>query len=89
MHTLGTLIENSSYKQAVRKGNLPALFGSLLEVMRGGSGNPLEEKHASEHLNLKNYEVMNRDAGEGELYTADIYSHRVANELIIYSPPCV
>ncbi|KJA27353.1 hypothetical protein HYPSUDRAFT_929163 [Hypholoma sublateritium FD-334 SS-4] len=60
VHTLGTLIENSSYKQAVQQGDLPALFRSLHEAMRGGSGNPLEKKHASEYL--KSYEVMNRDA---------------------------
>ena len=87
VHTLGTLIENSTYKQAVQRGDLPALFGSLLEVMRGGSGNPLEKKPASEHL--KSYEAMNRDAGEDEPYTAGMYSHRVANEGIIYSSPCV
>ncbi|KAF8197449.1 mitochondrial protein [Pholiota molesta] len=60
VHTLGTLIENSSYKRAVAQGNLPALFGSLVEALRDGNSNPLQNK--AQNGNLKNYDVMNRDS---------------------------
>ncbi|KAF9483757.1 mitochondrial protein [Pholiota conissans] len=60
VHTLGTLIENSSYKRAVEQGNLPTLIGSVFESLLNGDGNPLHHKPQSE--NLKSYEVMNRDS---------------------------
>ena len=52
VHTLGTLFENSLYKQAVRGSSLAALIGNML-----GSANPLENTGPS-------YELLNRDSGE-------------------------
>ncbi|PPQ87990.1 hypothetical protein CVT25_001069 [Psilocybe cyanescens] len=59
VHTLGTLIENSSYKRAVQDGNVAALFGSLVQRYFDG-GNPLERK--TDSGNLTGYDAMNRDS---------------------------
>lgn len=72
VHTLGTLMENSSYKQALQQGNLPALFGSLLDGMGHGDSNPLKKKQPNDR-NLKSYEVMNCDSGKAEPFMLHIY----------------
>ena len=63
VHTLGTLLEDTRYKAAMKDGNVPALVGAFISSLTslGSSGrNPLVEptKDAS------SYEVLNRDAGE-------------------------
>jgi hypothetical protein len=59
VHTLGTLLENNSYKQAVREGNIPTLMCGIFQTFVGDSGNPLKKKTTS-----SGYEVMNRDSGK-------------------------
>ncbi|KAF8910975.1 hypothetical protein CPB84DRAFT_1763039 [Gymnopilus junonius] len=59
VHTLGTLIEDSTYKHAIREGNVPALVGSVLKTFTGDTGNPLEKKNDT---NRKGYNALNRDA---------------------------
>lgn len=57
VHTLGTLFEGQHYKQALKDGNLPALFASVFQSF--GSANPLEQSVAKNALS--SYEVLNRD----------------------------
>ena len=59
MHTLGVLLENASYKHAVREGNIPNLIRGLFQTFTGDSSNPLQKKAAS-----TSYETMNRDSGK-------------------------
>ena len=54
VHTIGTLLEDWSYKEKLRKVDVGGLLRSLTE----GSGNPLDEK-----ARRRSYEVMNRDTG--------------------------
>lgn len=61
MHTLGTLIEDGQYKQAIKEGNLSGLVGSFFQSAIGGNGNPLEKGVGGVHKG--SYESMNRDAG--------------------------
>ncbi|PBK96932.1 mitochondrial protein [Armillaria gallica] len=51
VHTLGTLLDDGKYKNAVKEGSLAGLVGSWI-----GSQNPLEKKTSS------GYESLNRDA---------------------------
>lgn len=62
MHTLGTLIEDGAYKQAVKEGDLLGLAGSFFQSVLGASGNPLEK--AADKPQKGSYEVMNRDTGQ-------------------------
>lgn len=63
MHTLGTLIEDGQYKQALREGSVSGLVGSFFNAIGGGSGgNPLEKM--ADDKKKGSYEVMNRDAGQ-------------------------
>lgn len=55
VHTLGTLLENSQYKQALSEGNLGALVGGFVDGLTGG--NPLEKG------GLEGFESLNRDSG--------------------------
>ncbi|KAG6874196.1 hypothetical protein C0995_003742 [Termitomyces sp. Mi166 len=59
VHTLGTLIENSNYKQTVKRGDIFGLLGSLRDSVVGDHGNPLE-RPTGEALR-GSYDVMNRD----------------------------
>ncbi|KDR81659.1 hypothetical protein GALMADRAFT_221525 [Galerina marginata CBS 339.88] len=59
VHTLGTLIENGSYKAAVKDGNVSALFGSFVRAITGDNSNP-PKKVGNE--NPRGYDAMNRDA---------------------------
>lgn len=59
VHTLGTLLENNSYKHAVREGNIPTLIRGLFQNFTGESGNPLQKKATS-----PGYDAMNRDSGK-------------------------
>lgn len=61
VHTLGTLIEDGKYKQALNEGDLPGLVGSLFQAVTGNHGNPLEK--TAEEDRKGSYEVINRDAG--------------------------
>ena len=55
VHTLGTLLENSQYKQALSEGNLGALVGGFVDGLTGG--NPLEKGGPG------GFESLNRDSG--------------------------
>ena len=63
VHTLGTLLEETSYKQSIRGGDVLGLAGSLFRNMTGISfsgRNPLE----TDHKKLQStYERINRDSG--------------------------
>jgi hypothetical protein len=62
VHTLGSLLENSSYKNSLKENNIPALLGSLFQTLTSDSGGPLEqERDSKKHTS---YEVINRDSGE-------------------------
>ncbi|KZT26534.1 NAD-P-binding protein [Neolentinus lepideus HHB14362 ss-1] len=56
VHTLGTLLEDESYKTAVREGDLFGLASSFIKSL--GGRNPLE----SGLQRSDNYETLNRDA---------------------------
>jgi len=60
VHTLGIIIEDSTYKQALKEGNVPRLMGSFFRAMTGNHGNPLE--NAAEGARTVSYELINRDA---------------------------
>lgn len=56
VHTMGTLLEDSSYKAALNKGDLLGLVGAATGL--AGTKNPLEERSKTE-----GYDMLNRDAG--------------------------
>ena len=61
VHTLGTLLEDTSYKGAIKEGDITALTGSLFRGITGvriGGANPLASKGFG-----KTYERLNRDSG--------------------------
>jgi len=59
VHTLGTLIEDGRYKQALKNGDFLSVMQSVFQS--GFShGNPLKRREQ----NGGSYEVMNRDTGE-------------------------
>ncbi|KAG6898373.1 hypothetical protein C0992_009048 [Termitomyces sp. T32_za158] len=60
VHTLGTLIENSNYKQAINRGDILGFLGSLRDSVVGNHGNPLE-RPTGETLR-GSYDIMNRDS---------------------------
>lgn len=64
VHTLGTLIEDTSYKGAVQNGNAVALLSSVFKRFVDG-GNPLKKKPTTNSAdgNPQGYEAMNRDSG--------------------------
>ncbi|KAH9063324.1 mitochondrial protein [Lactarius vividus] len=55
VHTLGTLLADTSYKDALRRQDLASAAGSIFRSLTGASGNPFEE-----HRNA--YETLNRDS---------------------------
>lgn len=55
VHTIGTLFPNTSYKDAIRRGDIAGVIGSALS---GGKGNPLDER-----TQKSGYEGLNRDSG--------------------------
>ena len=59
VHTIGTLLENTRYKAALRDGNVPGLIGSLASDLCAKSGNPLEADQDKKGT----YELLNRDSG--------------------------
>ena len=59
VHTLGTLLEDGAYKQAVRAGDLPGLLKSVLGA--GADSNPLRRNTAESKQG--SYETLNRDSG--------------------------
>lgn len=61
VHTLGTLLEDGAYKQAVRNGDLPGLLKSLIGI--GKDSNPLRSGVVAEGTQIT-YETMNRDSGK-------------------------
>ncbi|TEB36366.1 mitochondrial protein [Coprinellus micaceus] len=59
VHTLGTLLEDGAYKQAVRTGDFPGLLKSLAGV--GKDSNPLRSG-ANAQQERGSYETLNRDS---------------------------
>ncbi|KAF8238963.1 mitochondrial protein [Tricholoma matsutake] len=59
VHTLGTLIEDGKYKQALKEGNIVGLVGSFFRAVTGDHGNPLERN--ADRDRKGSYEVINRD----------------------------
>ena len=60
VHTLGSLLENSSYKNSLKESSILALLGSLFQSATSNFGGPLEQGRDSN----ASYEVINRDSGE-------------------------
>lgn len=60
VHTLGILLEDAGYKDAIRRNDLLGIAKALTSSIMGGNGNPL--KSAAEKQ--KSYEGMNRDSGQ-------------------------
>ncbi|KAJ3477419.1 hypothetical protein NLI96_g10478 [Meripilus lineatus] len=60
VHTLGTLLEDTRYKSALKEGNVSGLVGAFISSIAEGScgRNPLEEPKKGSN----SYEVLNRDA---------------------------
>lgn len=57
VHTLGTLLADTKYKDALRKQDLAGAAQSVLQSLTGaGRRNPLEERPNA-------YETLNRDSG--------------------------
>lgn len=56
VHTLGTLLADTRYKDALQRQDLAGAATSIIQSLTSASGNPLEE-----HQNA--YETLNRDAG--------------------------
>lgn len=65
MHTLGTLFEDTQYKNTLKEGNVSALAKIFIsncakEVNGSSGGNPLAEPEMKED----GYEKLNKEAGE-------------------------
>ena len=60
VHTLGSLLENSSYKNSLKENNILALLGSLFQSATSDFGGPLEQERDSN----TSYKAINRDSGE-------------------------
>lgn len=60
VHTLGTLIEDGNYKNAMKAGDIPGLMSSFITAVQS-PGNPLKKEVGGEKKG--SYEVMNRDTG--------------------------
>lgn len=74
VHTLGTLLEDTGYKDAVRKGDVAGVLGGFVSGLTGGrvgGGNPLERKSSSAG---GTYERLNRDAGESDCFCVAVHS---------------
>lgn len=68
VHTLGILLEDSDYKQALRDGNVSELFLSFFRIMTGDTSNPLKRGTVPESCGKEGkrmtYEAMNKVSGE-------------------------
>lgn len=62
VHTLGILLEDNEYKQAVRDANIPQLLSSLFRSVTRDTGNPLRKGLSAEGKSMT-YESMNTKAG--------------------------
>jgi hypothetical protein len=56
VHTLGTLLADTKYKDALRKQDLAGAAQSFLQSLTGAGRNPLEGRP-------NGYETLNRDSG--------------------------
>ena len=56
VHTLGTLLADTKYKDALRNQDLAGAAQSFLQSLLGAGRNPLEERPSG-------YETLNRDSG--------------------------
>jgi hypothetical protein len=62
VHTLGSLLEDGSYKKALKENDISTLLGSLFQTVTSDFGGPLEQGRDSNKPT--SYEVMNRDSGK-------------------------
>lgn len=62
VHTLGSLLENNSYKSFLKESNIPALLSSLFRTATSDFGGPLEQEMDSKKPTT--YQAINRDSGE-------------------------
>lgn len=71
VHTLGTLLPDTRYKDALRRQDLAGAAASIIQSLTTAGGNPLEG-----HQNA--YETLNRDAGASfvllHIFIADVQS---------------
>ena len=72
VHTLGTLLEDGSYKSALTHGDV---VGLVAATARRGS-NPLDRT-----AQTRNYQVINRDSGE------DCYNRMLLQQMTCISTP--
>jgi len=75
VHTLGILIEDGDYKQAMQNSNIPQLLSSLCRSITRDSGNPLKNGVPPESSEARlTYGAMNRDSGAdvGVLYPMQV-----------------
>lgn len=66
VHTLGILIEDGDYKQALQDSNIPQLVSSIFRSITRDSGNPLKSGMPSESCSSGarlTYGAMNKDSG--------------------------
>ncbi|KAF6765252.1 mitochondrial protein [Ephemerocybe angulata] len=60
VHTLGTLLEDGAYKEAIRTGDVPAFLKSLIGI--GKDSNPLRKRGTNNGVERGSYETLNRDS---------------------------
>lgn len=84
MHTLGILLEDSEYKQAVRDANIPQLMSTLFRSLTGDNGNPLRDGSPTGG-NKMTYELMNKKAGSYLYVLCLLYSHLFVAQHLEYA----
>ena len=78
VHTLGTLLEDTNYKTALKEGDPLGMLRSFLESVSGGGGNPLTEGPKRKG----SYESLNRDAG---MFLIHLVYSRCSRTMFVFS----
>jgi len=60
VHTLGSLLQNSSYKKSLKENDIPAFLRSLFQTATSDFRNPL--KQGKDSTEPTGYEIINRDS---------------------------
>lgn len=84
VHTLGILLEDGEYKQAVRDANIPQLLSSLFRTVTGDTGNPLR-KGSAPGGDRMTYESMNKKAGSDLRVLCSLLLHLPLTQLFMYA----
>ena len=84
VHTLGILLEDGEYKQAVRNANFPQLLSSLFRSVTGDTGNPLRKGSAAGGDRMT-YETMNKTAGSSLRVLCWLYFHLTVTQHFKYA----